>query len=75
MKDICYIIPPYGISGLSYVQYTESQEDEPINMEMSLSPKYSQNMTAEEMFMREADKVAKRRNSPTKRVNKDAPMF
>ena len=37
------------------------------------SPKYGENMTAEEMFIRESNKV-KRRNSPSK-VNKDAPMF
>ena len=24
LKDICYIIPPYGIEGLSYVSYIEN---------------------------------------------------
>jgi len=72
LKDICYIIPPYPIEGLSYVQTVEEESREDI-----LSPETlpSNNMTAEEMFMRQAD-LMKARNSPTRaRINKDAPLF
>ena len=71
LKDIAYIIPPYPIPGLSFVQQmTEEEEDSDMleSSEISL-------MTADQMFNRQADMI-KARNSPTRqRINKDAPMF
>ena len=73
LKDIAYIIPPYPIPDLSFVQQM-TQEQVEIIPESLLDNDLS-TLTPDEMFNRQAD-MMKARNSPTRtRINKDAPMF
>jgi len=50
LKDICYIIPPYHIDGLSFVQTAEEEKSSDLLTRDSIF--YDESISTDEMFMR-----------------------